>query len=277
MTKINNYLKRFEACKNGDLDYQERSVFDEDLKKDPEMKKAWKEYSSIMEALSDKEAISLRELLENIYNKSFNKHLSLFSKTKWLKAAAAAITIIATGTLLYFFCAHNNHNINFNHEALLVKNDTGDVKITTDTILLEHPNQNVKNIDKTQILEKHKPHEGDKKNEIASIYEREEYQINPVYKELLSSVYRGNWFEIITPEDSVILGPGENLVFSWETNISDSIYFDILDRNGKVIYKHSTAIHSPWTFEQNLAPAIYMYRFSTAEEPLWLGVIVEKQ
>jgi hypothetical protein len=110
--------------------------------------------------------------------------------------------------------------------------------------------------------------------EVASLFELEEYQISPVFAELLHNVYRSNWFRITSPGDSIMIRKGDNVLFSWETNINEPIYFDVLDRNGKVIYRKSGAIVSPWEYTPKLSPAIYMYRFSTKNQPIWMGVVI---
>ena len=68
---------------------------------------------------------------------------------------------------------------------------------------------------------------------------------------------------------------GDCISFSWETNIKEPIFFDILDRNGNVVYKELKPITSPWDYTPDLSPAIYMYRFSTEDQPVWMGVIVQ--
>lgn len=267
MTKINKYLKRFEAYQNGDLNPDELNSFMKDLKHDQEMQAAWKEYLSMMEAFSDKEAVSLRDKLEKSFDRQQHIKFNNYSKNLWIKASAAAIIILAMGTLLYFFCARESAMFNFENQTLMVSNDT--IENDSTSIPLINSRDQLRQPD---IPEKKEP----VKESIAVIYDKEEYQINPVFAELLNSVYRGGWFEMISPEDSVIFNPGDSLVFIWETNIIDSLYFDVLDRNGIVIYKHSSPVKSPWTFHPDLEPAIYMYRFATKEEPVWLGVMVKK-
>ena len=64
-------------------------------------------------------------------------------------------------------------------------------------------------------------------NDTASIFDQEEYQISPVYAELLHNVYRSNWFRVISPADSTLLIKGDNIVYAWETNIKEPIYFEV--------------------------------------------------
>ncbi len=110
--------------------------------------------------------------------------------------------------------------------------------------------------------------------QIASIYDSEEYQISPVFAELLHNVYRGNWFSLTSPEDSTIFRSGDSIAFKWETDIQEPMYFDILDRHGNVVYKHSDTLSNPWHYKPQLSPAIYMFRFSTEDQPVWMGVMV---
>lgn len=266
MTNISKYLKRFEQYQNGDLDQKGQKEFKEALEKDQEMKDAWEEYASMMEAFSDKEAVSLREKLEKTFYMHQPNRVRTLSHGIWFRAVAAAMIIISMGALLYYFCTNEASFLNWNKQPMMVTADSLNKlneepikEMVLDSIQLEHE------IIKEEIIE----------TQIASIYDREEYQINPVFAELLNSVYRGNFFNIISPIDSLEYSDGENIVFSWETNITDPIYFDILDRNGQVLYRHDTPVSSPWEFSPELDPAIYMYRFATAEEPVWLGVIVE--
>jgi hypothetical protein len=278
MTTFNNYLKRFEAFQNGDLDAEESISFKQDLEKDSEMRKAWKEYSAIMKAISDREAISLRDLLEKTYLKNFKEKRWIHSKAIWFRASAAALVIFATVTLLYFFC-DREQSLFISNQLSVVKSD-GKESDLKEEVLSEKitPNEERTLLMTEDSSMKQFDEATNNENEVtASIYDKEEYQINPVYKELLNTIYRGGWFKLLNPGDSILIDSGDKIYFKWETNISDSIYFDILDRNGQVVYTHMPAVSSPWIIEKSLDPAIYMYRFSTKEEPLWLGVMVIKQ
>jgi len=258
MTRIEKYLKRFEAYTNGGLSPGGKEAFEKALAADKHMQLAWKEYRAMMDAFSDKEAISLRLKLEKaFYNKTGNHKTQQLSQNVWFRLSAAAVLIIIMGSLLYFFCSSSQ---NLNKLA-------GDPEVVAidSIVLVENPVQDSLLPDTGQMPEK----------QIASIFDKEAYQISPVFAELLHSVYRSGWFHLKKPEDSVMFSGGDSLVFVWETNIEAPLYFDVLDRNGSVVYKHTDSIQSPWTYKPALPPAIYMFRFATSEEPLWMGVMVE--
>ena len=258
MTRIEKYLKSFEAYSNGDLSPGDKEAFEKALAADKDMRIAWKEYRAMMDAFSDKEAISLRlKLEEAFYNKTRNHKTQQLSQNVWFRLSAAAVLIIIMGSLLYFFCS-NSQNLNE------LAGDT-EVMATDSAVLVENPAPDSLLPDSSQVPEK----------QIASIFDKEAYQISPVFAELLHSVYRSGWFHLKAPEDSVMFFGGDSLVFVWETNIEAPLYFDVLDRHGSVVYTHADAISSPWTYKPALPPAIYMFRFATEQEPIWMGVMVE--
>lgn len=267
MTSIDKYLHEFEAYFNGDLNAEEKGAFEEALSHNPEMDAAWKEYRSMMDAFSKKEAISLRLSLNEIfYSQRHGKKVLGLANNLWLRLSAAAIIIVIMGCLLYFFCSSRDpfqpvNGIQYtttadsmeatqpshSHENSLPDNDS-----VTSTKIQDQP---------TSI-------------QIASIYDSEKYQISLVFAELLHNVYRGNWFNLTSPEDSILFLPGDSIVFSWETNIQEPMYFDILDRHGKVVFREKSAVESPWIFKPSLTTSIYMFRFSTEDQPVWMGVMV---
>ena len=59
MTITNKYTHQFEAFFNGDLNNHEKEAFEKALQRDRDMHLAWQEYKAMMEAFSDKDAISL--------------------------------------------------------------------------------------------------------------------------------------------------------------------------------------------------------------------------
>ncbi|MEE4255673.1 MAG: hypothetical protein V2I47_01410 [Bacteroidales bacterium] len=261
MTNIDKYLKEFEDFSQGHLSEQEKVAFEEKLATDQEMQGAWKEYQSIMKALSDKESVSLRVLLNRISSRDRQGvKIHKLSNSLWFRLSAAAMFIVFIGCLLYFFCTKRNQEFATNDGLI-------------DTLIMEPGDSNtlVFNDTNPAIV---KENQGIHSPQIASIYDDDRYQIAPTYAELLHNVYRSNWFRLTSPEDSVLFSQGDSITFSWESNIYEPLYFDILDRHGSVIYRKTNPIQSPWTFKPILDPAIYMYRFSTKDQPVWMGVMV---
>ena len=267
MTITNKYLLQFEAYFNGDLGAVEKKAFEGSLDHNSEMRFAWTEYRSMMDAFSDKEAISLRlKLNDAFYNQHHGLHIKRFVNGFWFRLSAAAVIIIVMGGLLYFFCSNGPVMPFFKESGLSMVSDsantsTNDISAdSTINIPRQLPEENHKSVpDPVQI---------------ASIFDKEEYKISPAFAELLHNVYRSNWFGLITPVDSVMFTSGDSLKFSWETNIQEPIYFDVLDRNGRVVYQHPKPITNPWSFSPDLSPAIYMFRFATKEQPVWMGVMI---
>lgn len=268
MTNIDKYLERFEAYYNGELTQQEEEAFKNTLANDPDMKLAWKEYKALMDALSDKEAVSLRLKLEDTFYKHQGGKIRRLSHSLWFRLSAAAVILVIMGTICYFFCSSKFEQDNFTNESNISITDSTDMIIndSQEDITAHHADTQKEEL---EVEDKNT-------QQIASIYEQEIYQISPVFAELLNNVYRSNWFKLRSPKDSVIFSSSDSIEFNWETNIEEALYFDILDRNGKVIYKHKEPITSPWTFCPDLDPAIYMFRFATMEEPVWLGVMVRR-
>lgn len=265
MTSIKTYLKRFEAYKNGIMDPGEVKRFFHDLKADQNMAKAWKEYNDMMLAFSDKEAVSLREKLDKAFLDFQDNRVKRLSKTTWYRAIAATLMLGVMGALLYFYCSSDLAQwpivvSDLTDENTIESQDS--IKIISD---IQKPD------DKNDIKEA----EIVVKEPIASIFENEEYQISPIFSELLYNVYRGQYFKLTQPTDSIMFSGADSILFTWETNISEKLYFDILDRDGHVVYTHAEAVESPWKFKPNLEPAIYMFRFATKQEPIWMGVIVK--
>ena len=269
MTIIEKYLKSFEAYTNDELSAVDSLAFEEKLKNDDLMQGAWDEYRSMLQALSDREAIRLRIMLNQEFSKlhNYRKNHYLIGSSLF-RVSAAAIIVVIMGGLLYFFCSNNLP------ARIFVETHQDETVDTTSIIDIEVKKDNVES-DAGSEVEQNLASES-RSTQFASLYDNEEYQISPVFEGLLHNVYRSSWFEIRTPEDSVQFSAGDSLFFSWETNIQDSLYFDVLDRNGQIIYKHPGAVISPWYFCPDFEPAIYMYRFATREEPVWVGVMVRK-
>jgi hypothetical protein len=258
MTRIEKYLKRFETYSNGGLSPGDKEAFEKTLAHDKDMQLAWKEYRAMMDAFSDKEAISLRlKLEEAYYNKTRNHKIRHVSQNVWFRISAAAVLIIIMGCLLYFYCSSGPK---LNELA-----GDPEVMATDSIVLVEKAAPDSLLSDTGHIPEK----------QLASIFDQEAYQISPMFAELLHNVYRSGWFHLTAPTDSVMFSRGDSLLFVWETNIEAPLYFDVLDRHGRVVYKYTDAISSPWTYIPTLPPAIYMFRFATQEEPVWMGVMVE--
>ena len=265
MMTNDKYLKRFEAFQNGDLNPREVQAFLKALKQDQEMNDAWNEYLNMMDAFSDKEAVSLRSTLESVFYKQNENKARFISQNIWFRISAAAIIIVVMGALLYFFCSDNSEFWKLSDNALVIVTDSTEFNNSIKKDSIRKDTATVpKKLQITEVTEV----------QIASIYDNEQYQISPVFAELLNNVYRSGWFRLNTPEDSVLFSQGDSLIFSWETNIEKVMYFDVLDRNGQVIYKHSDPISSPWVYTPKLSPAIYLFRFATEDEPVWMGVMV---
>lgn len=266
MTEISKYLERFEAYQNGDLSPGEMKAFMNDLEKDNEMLSAWREYTDMMDAITDKEAVSLRSKLEEAFNKRQEGKIRVVSQSIWFRISSAAMIIVVMGALLYFFCTRNADLFNLSEQDKIVK---------TDSILLQKKSiSDSTNLDTVSVKYEAVAEANVSTEVIASIYDGEEYQISPVYAELLHNVYRSGWFRVQTPSDSIRFSNADTLVFSWDTNIEEEIFFDILDRNGRQVYRHEGPVSSPWEYLPELEPAIYMYRFATQDQPVWMGVIV---
>ena len=86
MTRIEKYLKRFEAYSNGGLSPGDKEAFEKALAADKDMQLAWKEYRAMMDAFSNKEAISLRlKLNEAFYTKNRNHKIQHLSQNVWFR------------------------------------------------------------------------------------------------------------------------------------------------------------------------------------------------
>lgn len=261
MSRIEKYIKEFEGYLHGDWDDHKKAAFNKRLEDDTEMQEAWKEYQAITDAISDNESVSFRLMLNNIYNSRFRQGRTQYLNSNiWFRLSAAAVVIVIVGCLLYFFCTRQVQEFATNDATIdtliVIPEDTSSRMAKQSDLEIE-----------TNEIETHSP-------QIASIYEDERYQIDPAYAELLHNVYRSHWFSLSSPSDSVHFQNGDSITFSWESNIYEPIYFDVLDRAGKVVYKHKDSIESPWTYTPFLDPAIYMFRFSTKDQPIWMGVMV---
>lgn len=267
MTSIEKYLHEFEAYFNGDLNAEEKIAFEVSLDHKPGMKAAWKEYQSMMDAFSNKEAISLRiKLNEMFFRHRQGVKIRNVTNSFWFRMSAAAVIIVIMGFLLYFFYT-SGHNFQKPEEVQFIPGSDTIQTIRQDTSQ-DVDESNSYPIPEESVLDTIRA------GQFANIFEMEEYQISPVFAELLHNVYRGNWFGLISPEDSAVFLPGDSIGFMWETNIHEPLYFDVLDRHGGVIYKHSGPVSSPWHYKPQLSPAIYMFRFATKDNPVWMGVMV---
>jgi len=266
MTTIEKYLESFEAYYAGEMDPGEKALFEKQLEQDAAFRAAWEEYLAMMKAFSDKEAVSLRVKLEKAWEEQYRIGKPKHYNKLLIRISAAAMILVVMGLLLYFFCSGRGGEYTKYADELIHPSDTSFLAPGSE-ILNEQQSKTNHEPDKN-LISKTKP------GQIASIYDEERYQISPVFTELLHNVYRSTWFRVKSPEDSVMFFPGEDLVFSWETNIESPLYFDVLNRRGQVVFQHKTPVTSPWIYKPHLEPAIYMYRFATEEQPVWMGVMV---
>lgn len=261
-TKTEKYLRLFETFSNGEMGTEAIRDFEDSLKSDLEMSAAWSEYQRVLEAIKDHEAISLRIILDKEFEDHWaDKNIRTISSSR-IKWSAAAVVLILLGSLIYFFCSNKEPD----NYANKVEDKKSGISIISEDMAKQDSLNRTPNKD---IHEKKVP----ESDQIALLYEKEEYKISPMYSELLNNVYRNTWFKLITPKDSIFVEKNEFILFTWETSIKDSIYFDVLNRKGRVIYRHNVSVESPWSYKAALTPAIYMFRFSTKEQPVWMGVM----
>jgi hypothetical protein len=98
------------------------------------------------------------------------------------------------------------------------------------------------------------------------------YELDPTYKELLRYRVRSDEFNLDQPRDSLVVSRNSSIQFVWRSRISEPVYFDILNKNGKLVFSAGKPIESPFIFKEHLPRGIYVYRFRTPDITIHTGL-----
>ena len=99
------------------------------------------------------------------------------------------------------------------------------------------------------------------------------YRLEPAYAEMIRYRVRSENFKLERPKDSLIIEKGNNIVFRWKTTINEHIVLDIMNRYGTIVFSSRGALNSPFTFTRVIPVGIYIYRFRTASDTLYTGLL----
>ena len=212
------YLDLFEKFSNGEMTSEEASSFEQQLKDDAEMAAAYQEYGQILEALDDKETLSLMAKLREIReeeSKKGGRHRFLNTGNNWIWLAAL-LTIVVSFTIIV---------------SMLIYNYTTNRKNTKLTA--------------------------------AAMEEKARANLNA---ELMKYGMRTHGMTLEEPSDSSSFIVKGDIFFKWTVDSTYNLLMDVLDDEGKIVFKSHRPIESPFVFRKKLKEGIYIFRFRDDKE-----------
>jgi hypothetical protein len=281
MNKHFKYLEIIEKYLSGELSEQEAKDFEKELMSNKRLVFEFEEYNKIREAIKDKESIKLRKQLSELGNNPkpsyhFTRIRSIPAE-RILLAAAVILVLIVAGFILARMI---NRDVSPADEIADI-GESNDLYSPYDTI---DSTQNINDLTLTHDT----PSVDDTVDlllagDIAATYDLlasmnvqdlkgPEYQVPLFYSELLGTNLRSVYFSLTEPEDSAIFHSGDEIKFIWEEDSDEPLILDLIDHNGKVIYKSDSLNDNEFLFKEKLKPGVYVVRFRTVDEIIYLNV-----
>jgi hypothetical protein len=221
------YIKQFEKYLDGEMDPEEKAMFEESLLNNAEKHSSFMEYQSIYEALGDQDTIDLRIKLKEIREENAKKRNSadfLGHGYNWLWLAAL-ITVIISFTVI---------------TSLLIAKVKSDEQLAFELNPME--------IEKYSALD----------------------------RELLRFEQRNIDFKLESPGNSIFINRKDPLVFKWTVDSTNPLIFEVIDREGKIIFSSKKPVKSPYLIDEKLPVGMLVYRFRTAIESYHIGFMFLK-
>ena len=99
------------------------------------------------------------------------------------------------------------------------------------------------------------------------------YSLEPSYEELVRYRVRSEDFHLDQPRDSLVVRKNTSIHFEWRTSLEEPVFFDVLNKSGRLVYSKVTSVNSPYVLKKNLPRGIYVYRFRTEQVTLHTGLL----
>jgi hypothetical protein len=106
-----------------------------------------------------------------------------------------------------------------------------------------------------------------------SIFRRDIFHLPAVYSDLIKYQVRNERFTMQEPLPNERFTTSSDIIFRWVTDLDQDIYFEILNRRGKVVYSANKPVTSPYLVLRRLHKGVYIYRFRHEESAIHYGVM----
>ena len=98
------------------------------------------------------------------------------------------------------------------------------------------------------------------------------YRLEPAYAEIIRYRVRSEDFHLESPRDSVVVERRSEIVFSWNTSIKETIFLDVLNKYGKVIFTTGVTGKNRYIFSKKIPQGIFVFRFRTLSDTIYTGL-----
>lgn len=110
----------------------------------------------------------------------------------------------------------------------------------------------------------------------AGLFRRDVYTLPPAYADLMKYQIRSEKFTLRQPADSAMLTTKSDIIFKWDSFYDDPLTLEVLNRNGRLVYKSSRPVTSPYLLPTRLNRGAYIVRFRSEHEAVNYSVIFVK-
>lgn len=273
------YIRLIERFINKEVSDREREQFINELRINKRLAFEFGEYQNLITSLKDQDAIELRRQLKKLYEDESLTTQSKFSNylmvNRIILMAALVLLIISIGFIARLIFLDQKLP-----EFTVVDNLADSLIFLPDSA--EHYTANNICADSTdaveivivpeQIKKEYKtPRDAITKVSIAELT-GSNYQLTPIYAELVSSNLRSGNFHLHEPKDSAIFQSGDPITFLWETNSYNEIFLEILNNQGGRLFQARFGDVKKYIWEQDLDSGIYIIKFKSSREFLDISI-----
>ena len=98
------------------------------------------------------------------------------------------------------------------------------------------------------------------------------YTLEPAFEELFRYRVRSEDFILDQPKDSAVMEKNSEIRFIWHNPSAQDVFFDVLNRNGRIVFTSGRPVESPFHLDRSLQRGVYIYRFRTTSRTLHMGL-----
>lgn len=110
----------------------------------------------------------------------------------------------------------------------------------------------------------------------AGLFRRDLFTLPPAYADLMKYQVRSDRFTLRQPADSAMLTTKSDIIFKWDSFYDDPLTLEVINRNGRLVYKSSRPVSSPYLLPTRLNRGVYIVRFRSEYEAIHYSVIFVK-
>lgn len=219
----------------------------------------------VFEFLSEEILTKEHPYFSNLHKKNRFNTVNIF------KIAASILVVVSLGiTGLYFI--NNNKQLLQNKNVSELQEDSSLIKPNeSDLINTDNFESNLDSIEIEEIINVQKQQLIAK----ASI-EDERYILSDNQQAMIGNVMRSDYFEVISPKDSTSFKRGEEISFSWKTDVEDEIILKIFNNKAELTFESESIINNTYLLKDEFERGAYIWKVETDNDVLYIGVFYIK-